>query len=140
MANPRLFTTYEGIAGKYVTYKYDSTIVFNQALAGGAAQVGLAVALKSGGTVGLTVDGELLEGKLDIVENDGFCQVQVGGYCTLPAGNGATVTPGKKVVGALGPAAAKGYIRDAASAGDALVANAEVVDGTDTAATVVDLG
>lgn len=138
MSDPRKFGAWDGIGGEYVTYKYDTSIVYDITKAAGATQVGLAVALKSAGTVGLTIDGEMIEGKLDVVEDDGYCQVQVDGYCTLPLGASATATPGKKAVGALGASSAHGYIRDATT-GDELKADAEVVDATDTTAVVVDL-
>jgi hypothetical protein len=96
------------------------TIVFSALSVNGAAatMIGKAVtyAASADDTVALTSDGDAIVGKLLKVEPDGACTVQIAGYTTLPAGASATVTRGRKQVGALGAASAKGYIRDAASA------------------------
>ncbi|SRR5260221_10137396 len=72
------------IGAKYVTMAYDGTIVFDKTLPGGAAQVGKAVEMVSGGTVGLCATAHEIYGKLVKVEPDGFCSVQYKGFCDLP--------------------------------------------------------
>jgi hypothetical protein len=140
MANPRNTAAYEGINAEYVTYKIDASVAaYDNNQRGGSTSVGLAVGVTGPGTVGLTADGDLIEGKLVLVEQDGFCNVQTEGYTSLPAGTGATFTGlHQRAVGALGPSSAKGYIR-AALAADALNADAEIIDATDTTNVIVDL-
>ncbi len=140
MANIRDTTAYEGIGAEYVSYKADASIsAYDATQAGGSASAGLAVAVTGAHQVGLCADGDLIEGKLVLVEVDGVCNVQTEGYTTLPAGTGATFTGlHQRAVGALGSANAKGYIR-AAVAGDALNAGTEIVDATDTTNVIVDL-
>jgi hypothetical protein len=109
---------------------------------GGSAQVGLAVTLESDKTVSLVGDGENVEGKLIKVEPGGVCVVQVGGVMELPAGDGATVTAGRQIVGDLGAASAEGYIRNVATgtAAELGVARGRILDASDTTAVVVDMG
>lgn len=81
------------------------------------AMIGKAVTFAAtADTIKLAADGDPVIGKLLKVEPDGACTVQIRGNATLPAGAAATVTPGRRVVGALGPAGALGYIRDVAAA------------------------
>lgn len=123
------------------TYAHDATIVYNAALAGGSAQVGLAVTQEGSETVSLVGDGEQVEGKLIKVESDGFCVVQVEGEMTLPGGSGATLTEGASIVGDLGASSAEGYIRIAASgtAAELVVARGTIVNSATTTAVVVRL-
>jgi hypothetical protein len=140
MADNRAVVDNEGIGGVYETFKYNSDIVYDKTKVGGAVQVGLAVTLASAGTVGLAADGNAVKGKLILVESDGFCTVQTKGGCSLPAGTGASLTVGKKIVGAL-LVAAKGYIREVntATAAELGLARGEIIDGGDTANVKVDL-
>jgi hypothetical protein len=115
MADPRAAAGFEGINAEYATFTFDSTIVYSSSQRGGSASVGLAVTVVGNGQVGLAEDGEIVIGKLIRVESD-ICTVQVGGAMTLPAGDGATVTAGVAIVGALGAASAKGYIRNVVTA------------------------
>jgi|SRR5262252_368143 len=120
-----------------------STIVFSATAVDGSVAVGLAVTFAAApDTVALCADGDPVIGKLLKVEPDGLCTVQHKGNCTLPAGNAATNTPGTRQLGALGPASAKGYIRNAASGTPAeLVRQGPICWDNMTAATiVVDLG
>lgn len=98
----------------------NSTIVYNAAYANGLAPgvLGMAVTYSAtqDDTVRLAADGDAIVGKLLKCENDGLCTVQITGYTSLLLGNAATATRGRKQVGALGPASAPGYIRDANSA------------------------
>lgn len=108
---------YTDIRRDAVTYKIDqSTILFDQTKVGGSAGVGLAVAYSADDTVALAADGDHVAGKLEQVFADGFCTVVDAGFVTLPAGAAAATTRGSKIVGALGPATARGYIREVASA------------------------
>lgn len=141
---------YAGIRYDAITKKIDnSTIVFDATKANGATAVGLAVTISGDDTVALVADGDRVLGKLLKVEADGFCTVQDTGFVSLPAGDGATVTAGQPVVGALGAASAKGYIRNAVAIGGSytqsqLVERAKargVIHNAEAAATVwVDLG
>lgn len=139
MANPRATTAYDGIDGTYETYDTDgTTITFDEDEVGGSAQVGLAVALSAARTIELVGDGEEVLGKLIKVERDGYGTVQTGGYMTLPAGTGASLTLGKKIVGDL-LVAAEGYIREVATgtAAELGVATGAIIDASDTTAVVV---
>ena len=115
MANPRAITDKEGLDVRRATYSIDnSTITYDKTKAFGSAQAGvnLAVVLSGNDTVALCADGDAILGILEQVEADGKCTVSVAGHLKFKKGNGATVTLGKKIVGALGAASAKGYIRD----------------------------
>lgn len=144
MADPRAATDLQGIGLEAVTYAIDnSTITYDATKVNGAAttMIGKAVSLSAAKTVQLISDGEAVEGKLMSVSDDNFCVVQVGGFCDLPGGSGATLTRGKKIVGALGAASAKGYIREVATATAAElgVARGRIIDATTAATTMVDL-
>jgi hypothetical protein len=67
--------------------------------------------------------------------------VQTRGFMTLPGGNGATLTVGGAVVGALGAASAEGYIRVAAPAtlADVAVQRGVIVNNDVTTAVAVEL-
>lgn len=140
MADPRASTKYEGQGATYLTFAYDSTITFDNTKSGGSSSVGLAVTMTADSKVGLTQDANRVAGKLIEVRTDGFCVVQVRGTMTLPAGNGATVTNNVSIVGALGAASAKGYIRNTAVAtlAEVAVAGASVIlDASTTTAVAV---
>lgn len=142
MADPRNAVAFEGIGAVYQTFKTDnSTIVYDATKAGGSAQVGLAVTLSADGTVALTADGDAVTGKLILVESDNKANVQVRGGMSLAAGASASVTRGKKVVGALGASSARGYIREVATgtAAELGKARGEILDNSDTTSVVVDL-
>ncbi len=139
MADPREVTNRIGAGYFAETFPHDATIVYDPLVAGGSAQVGLAATIESDNLVTLIGDGEALLGKLVKVEPGGMCVVQTGGVMTLPGGDGATLTAMGKVVGDLGAAAAEGYIRVAASAGDALLARGIIEDSSDPTAVEVRL-
>lgn len=130
MADPRDTVEYEGIGSLTATYKIDATtITYDATQEGGSAQVNLAVTLSADRTIGLVGDGEMVLGKLLLVESDNKATVQTHGYMTLPGGTGATLTRGAKIVGDL-LVAAEGYVRAAASgtAAELLVARGFIVD------------
>jgi hypothetical protein len=112
MATGRQDVDFEGVDPVVLPFKIDNSTIVWSDVERGSVSIDLAVKLVSARTIALVVDGDSILGKLLKVEADGFASVQVGGGCTLPAGNAAAVTAGKKIVGALGAAAAKGYIRD----------------------------
>lgn len=117
MANPRKTVNFSRIKPLDATFIIDaSTITYDVTKANGSAQVGLAVTLSGNNTIKLTEDGEFVLGKLLKVEADGMATVQVGGFVDLPGGASASLTRGKAIVGALGAASAKGYIREVATA------------------------
>ena len=129
-------------AGRRQTYQIDnSTITYDSTQKGGSAQVGLAVTLAGDDTVALAGDGAAIEGKLILVTSDNFCVVQVSGYLTLPGGDGATLTLGKKIVGDLGAASAAGYIREVntAVAAELGVMRGRIINNDTPTAVVVDL-
>jgi hypothetical protein len=131
MADPREDVAFDDIDFRSVTYLHDDTIVYNAALQGGSAQVGLTVTLESNKTVSLIGDGESVEGRLIKVEPGGIAVVNNKGYVKLPRGTGATLTPGKKIVGDL-LGAAEGYVREVATATAAElgVARGRVIDSS----------
>lgn len=142
MSNPRNTVNFDGILPEVVTFKIDdSTITYSASSVNGSAQVGLAVTLSSDGTIGLVGDGEAVVGKLLKVEADDKASVQVGGYMTLAAGNGATLTLGEKIVGALNALSAEGYIRAVATATAAELGHCRgmIIDNDTTTAVVVRL-
>ncbi len=131
-----------GVGGVYRTYKIDdSTILYDATKVGGSAQVGLAVTFSAAETVALTADADEVIGKLILVEADDKCTVQTDGTMTLPGGDGATLTLGTKIVGDLGAASAKGYIRSAASgtAAELLVGRGRIENAGTATAVVVTL-
>lgn len=117
MADPRDAVSLIGIGYEAETFLIDnSTITYSATVAGGSASVGLAVTFSAADTVKLAADGNAVVGKLIKVEADNKAVVQTGGYLTLPGGNGASLTRGKKIVGALNASSASGYIREVATA------------------------
>lgn len=142
MADPRAVVNHEGDDGHWETYQIDaSTILYDADEAGGSAQVGLAVTLSSDDVIALCADGNAVAGKLELVTKDGFARIQDGGYTTLPGGDGATLTLNEKFVGALGAAAAKGYIRAVATGTAAELGHARgaIINNNTTTAVVVKL-
>lgn len=116
MADPRNQVLFDDIHGEYVTMIADnSTILYDATKENGSAQVGLAVMMSGQSTVALTSDNAAVAGRLIKVEKDLKCNVQTGGYAKLPAGASATVTAGKKFIGALGASSARGYIKQVAA-------------------------
>ena len=81
MADSRKTLAYDGIGFKAATYKIDGvTITYSATSVGGAAATMLNKAVSLAGVDGvvqLCSDGEAVEGKLLLVEPDG--------YCTLPS-------------------------------------------------------
>jgi len=119
MTDPRATVVRKGIKPEIETYTIDgSTITYDSTKAGGAAatMIGKAVTLSTHGTVALAADADPILGELVQVEWDGACSVKTRGYLSLPGGNGATLTPGTKIVGALNASSEKGYIRTCAAA------------------------
>lgn len=141
MSNPRAVAFTDGMFDQVATFIIDNaTITYSVAEVGGSAQVGLAVALSAAKTIELAGDGEEIIGKLLGVEADNTASVQIGGVVTLPGGDGASLTVGKKIVGALNAASAEGYIREAntAAAAELGVARGFIIDaGTTTAVAVM---
>lgn len=121
LATPRNIVGFEETAGPHdITFKIDnSTITYSATDANGAptTMIGKAVTFSADDTVALAADGDFVVGKLISVTSDLKCAVRMHGYVTLPGGNGATLTRGKPIVGALNASSAKGYIRDAVVAG-----------------------
>ena len=119
LSTPRNIVGFEETAGPHdLTYKIDnSTITYDATKANGAAttMIDKAVTLSADDTVALAADGDAVLGKLISVDGDNKCSVRVSGFVTLPGGNGASLTRGKKIVGALNASSEKGYIREVAT-------------------------
>lgn len=141
MGNPRKVTDKEGIGQQRNTYKIDnSTIVYDKTQKFGSAVAGvnLVVTLSGDDTVALAGDGEAVLGILELVERDGMCSVTDKGYIKGLKGNGASVTKGKKIVGALNASSAKGYIREVATGTPAELGRARgVIEDTSGDPTIV---
>ena len=142
MADPRLAVSFKGIGIETASFKAGgaggAAIAYSATSEGGSAAVGKAVTLSAAGTVALAADAEAVIGKLLKVEPDGICLVQIGGFCTLPGGNGAALTLGKRIVGAADAGGNPGFIREcAAAAGEYVVARGFIVDVGTPASTVV---
>lgn len=154
MANPRKTVAHDENHARYETFKIDnSTITYDATKARGSAQVDLAVKLSTDDTVALVVADDAIYGRLEKVEADGMCSVQIGGFSKLPAGASATVAIHGRTVGALGPSSAPGYIKSASETVSGSPTQTEVqtvlkiakskgiiVNNDDTTAVVVDLG
>ena len=148
MADPRHFSGYRGIGYETATFWADdfgaggATIIYDATQPGGSAQVGLAVKLVSVASgkaeIDLTTDASSVLGRLERVEADGACTVQIAGAMELPAGASATLTLGGKIVGDL-DTAAEGYIRSAAPAtlAEVAVAVGRILDNSNPAAVEV---
>ncbi len=142
MADPRNTVSFEGIGELRATFLIDdSTITYSATETNGSSKVGLAVALSASKTIETAGDGEEVLGKLLSVESDGKAVVQVAGFMSLPGGNGAALTPGKAIVGALNASSAEGYIREVATATAAELGrcNGMIIDAGTTTAVVVRL-
>ena len=74
--------------------------------------VGKAFKINADGKGELVGNGEEFDGKVIAVDDDHkFTAAYMFGGLRLPIGNGATVARGDKLVGALGPSNAKGYVK-----------------------------
>jgi hypothetical protein len=143
MANPRAVVDYMGIGFRAITLVADgSTIVYDSTKNNGSASTGLAVQMTGNNTAALAADGTEVIGRLDRVEPDGMCVVQIHGGCELPGGNGATLTAGSKIVGAVNASSAPGYIRNVASgtAAENAAARHTILDASTATAVKVMLG
>ena len=117
MSDPRATVVLDDV-GEFEAYTFlidNSTITYSSSQVNGSASVGLAVKMSAAKTVALAADGDAVIGKLIQVFADNTATVQVGDVLVLPAGNGASLTLGKKIVGALNASSAAGYIREVAT-------------------------
>lgn len=143
MADPRMSYDYTDL-DKPLRASYDIdgvSITYSATEERGTAVRDRAVRLMPGTakTVELVGDGEAVLGQLISVESDGTAVVQLGPMVTLPGGDGATLTPGTKIVGDLGAGAAEGYVRSVAAAtlAEVAVARGSIQDATTTTAVQV---
>ena len=98
-------TTFQGDGE---TIKYDVT------KPGRSDAVGKAFKLNADGKGELVEEGEAFDGKvLEVDDDHKFTGAYMFGGLLLPIGEGATVARGDKLVGALGPDSAKGYVKGA---------------------------
>lgn len=141
MTDPRLTPSLEETGNvQRLPFVIDaSTITYSATAAYGSAAVGKAVKLTGTGLViALTTDASAVLGKLLSVEPDGVATVQVEGPMTLPAGNSASITPGKAIVGAVNAQSAGGYIRECgAQAAEYVLARGFIVDDAESTAVLV---
>ena len=142
MSDPRATVVLDDV-GEYEAYTFlidNSTITYSSSEVNGSASVGLAVKMSAAKTVALAGDGDAVIGKLIQVFADNTATVQVGDVLVLPGGNGASLTLGKKIVGALNASSAAGYIREVATGTAAELGKARgaILDaGTTTAVKVL---
>ena len=109
------------LKGDGVTIKYDVTKP-NRSDA-----VGKAYRMNADGKAELVGDGEEFDGKVTHVDDKhNITGAYMFGGLRLPLGESATVAKGDKLVGALGPDSAKGYVKAASSA-----AALEALEATD---------
>ena len=102
--HPFLATT--TLKGDGVTIKYDVTKP-NRSDA-----VGKAYRMNADGKAELVGDGEEFDGKVTHVDdNHNITAAYLFAGLRLPLGDSATVAKGDKLVGALGPGSAKGYVK-----------------------------
>lgn len=142
MADPRLSITNDGNDAHYETFKIDnSTVTYSATETGGSSKVGLAVNLSTDDTVQTVGDGEAVLGKLISVSADNYAKVQIRGFMSLPAGNSASLTLNKKIVGALNASSAEGYIREVntATAAELGLCRGMIINNDTTTAVVVHL-
>lgn len=141
MADPRLDVSVVGIAAEFATFKIDnSTITYSATSDGGSSVVGRAVNFSAAETVQLAGDAGAVIGKLIQVHPDNTATVQIKGGMTLPGGAAASLTVGKKIVGAASAAPADGYIREVntAQAAELGLARGYIVNaGTTTAVEII---
>ena len=107
--HPFLVTT--TLQGDGVTIKYDVTKP-NRSDA-----VGKAYTINADGKAELAGDGDQIDGKVNHVDDaNNITAAYMFGGLRLPLGDGETVAKGDKLVGALGPSSAKGYVKTAPAA------------------------
>jgi hypothetical protein len=143
MPDPRNVVNFESIDANYATFSTDGvTIVYDVTQIDGAAvtTIGQAASLSAGSTVQLAADAQAVIGKLILVESDAKATVQIEGFQRLPGGLSATLTLGSHVVGALGAASARGFIRSASgsTAAEIILMAGRIIDATDTTNVIVD--
>ena len=104
-----------------------NTIQYDITKPGRSDAVGKAFRINANGKGVLVADGEPIDGKvLEVDDDNKFTGAYMFGGLTLPIGASQVVAQGDRLVGALGPGSAKGYVKAAAAAPSALAAVAEV--------------
>ena len=110
------------LKGDGTTIKYDITKPNRSDAVGKAYKYN-----KTTGKAELVADGEEIDGKvLHVDDKHNITGAYMFGGLRLPLGNSATVAKSDKLVGALGPDSAKGYVKAASSA-----AALEALEATD---------
>ena len=100
-------TTFQGDGD---TIKYDIT------KSGRSNAIGKAFKINADGKGELVDDGDAIDGKvLDIDDDHKFTAAYMFGGLRLPIGDSETVARGDKLLGALGPDSAKGYVKAVAA-------------------------
>ena len=101
-----LATTFQGDG---ITIKYDITKPNRSDAVGKGFMIDPITGICS-----LVEDGNEIDGKvIEVDDDDKFTGAYMFGGLRFPLGSGATVTRGDKLVGALGPGSAKGYVKAA---------------------------
>lgn len=142
MSDPRKTVLNTEVYAATRTRKIDnSTITYDKTKYGGSAQVGKAFKFSSDDTIALTTDGSFVGGVIESVEADGFATTRERGPVKLPGGASASLTLGKKIVGAVDGSSNGGFIREVATgtAAELGLARGYISNNDDTAAVVVDL-
>ena len=105
----------------------NDTITYDKNAENRSTAVGKAFTINADGKAVLTADGDEIIGKVLAVDDD---NVMTGAYIfaglRLPLGKDATVARGDKIVGALGPDSAKGYVKSVPAPPAAVATNARV--------------
>lgn len=126
---------FNGIGEQRVTVEIDnSTITYEKDESQGTSYAGRAVTMAANKTIALADDGEAVVGRLITVQVDNKATMQFGGFMSLPKGQGATLTLGGPIVGALGAGGAKGYVRDVDTAvvAELAAAKGSIIDTSGT--------
>jgi hypothetical protein len=145
MASGRNQVDYTDINFDAITAKADGvTLTFDATQANGipATVLGRALTWSGNDTVALAADGDHVCGKLIKLENTGgvvWVTMQHIGFATFGGGNGAVLTRGKAIVGAIDASSNKGFIREVATATAAEIGRqrGRIVNNADTTAVVV---
>ena len=92
------------------------TILYNATAKNRSVAVGKAYRINAEGKGELVGDGEEIDGiVLQVASDNKFVGAYLFGGKNFLIGNGATVAKGDKIVGALGPSSAKGYVKGVAA-------------------------
>lgn len=134
MLKEHIFVVTNTFQGDGVTIKYDITKPNRSEAVGKGYRINPTTGLGE-----LVEDGDEIDGKvLDVDDDNKFTGAYIFGGLTFPLGTGATVTRGDKIVGALGPSSAKGYVKAASELARPASDFADLAAATTAVQTLVD--